>query len=164
MCTEMQHLRKYATSHISCKHSFWALVPLDLLIATTLAKHALEIKLFMTEKDELVVKHSSDLYGCVESAKHWYLEISSYLESIGFVKNLINICVFNEMDADGNQVTVVIHVDNLLLVSKREESVYQAIKQLKDKYYDVTVHKGMRIPYIGMVIFDFTRPDKVIRC
>jgi hypothetical protein len=135
------------------------LVLLDPLIATILAKYAPEVKPFMNEKGELVVKLNSALYGCVESAKRWYLEISSYLESIGFEKNKLDICVFNKKDAEGNQITVAIHVDDLLFMCKSEESINEVIEKLRGKYGDVSIHEGAQIPYLGMV-FDFSRPDK----
>ena len=66
----------YMKSNIGEKE---VLVLLDKFIATILAQVAPEVKPFIDEKGELVVRLESALYGCVQSAKQWYLEISSFL-------------------------------------------------------------------------------------
>ena len=67
---------------------------LDKFTARVLAKAAPELKPFVTEKGELVVQLDAALYGCLQSAKQWYNEVSSFLVSIGFVRNRMDDCIF----------------------------------------------------------------------
>jgi hypothetical protein len=51
---------------------------------------------YTLDKDGCIyVQLEKALYGCVESAKLWYDEVSAALLSIGFVRNPHDICVFN---------------------------------------------------------------------
>ena len=137
------------------------LVLLDQFVAKILAKVAPEVVPFLTEKGELVVRLDSALYGCVQSAKQWYLEISSFLKSIGFVQNRMDECIFNKTTDNGKQLTTMIHVDDLLFSCVDEYAIDDVIAQLREKYTEVTVGEDMKaLSYLGMV-FDFTDPSKV---
>jgi hypothetical protein len=68
-------------------------------------------------------------------------------------------CVFNKEDINGKQLTIVMHVDDLMFMGA-EDSINIVIGQLREKYGDVTVHEGLVLPYLGLV-FGFTRSDKV---
>ena len=136
------------------------LVQLDKFITALLTRVAPEVKPFLTEQGELVVRLDSALYGCVQSAKQWYLEISSFLKSIGFVVNRLDMCVFNKIDELGNQCSIFIHLDDLLFSCVSEATVDEVIGALKDKYKEVTVHEGVKLPYLGMV-FDFSDRAKL---
>ena len=69
-------------------------------------------------------------------------------------------CVFNKNDEYGNQITLTLHVDDILFMCKNEGSIDDVIKQIRAKYEEVTVHEGVVLSYIGMV-FDFSNRDKV---
>ena len=62
----------------------------------------------------LVLTLEKALYGCVESARLWYDNISGLLKSIGFKQNSRERCLYNDI-VQGVQVTVCIYVDDLML-------------------------------------------------
>ena len=64
---------------------------------------------FRLSDGSLVVKLNRALYGCIESARLFYNNISKTLTDFGFVKNLYDHCVFNKKMYN-NQCTIVIHV------------------------------------------------------
>ena len=137
------------------------LVMLDKFTARVLAKVAPEVKPFLTDKEELVVRLDSALYGCVQSAKQWYKEISSFLVSIGLERNRMDDCIFNKTTLGGKQLTVLLHVDDMMMSCVDEGAIDEVIDQLKEKYVDVTVCDDQKaLPFLGMV-FDFTDPVKL---
>jgi len=54
----------------------------------------------------LYVQLDKALYGCVESAQLWFLELKSFLESQGFIANPADPCLYNKLNSDGTQTTV----------------------------------------------------------
>ncbi len=61
-----------------------------------------------------IVRLDRALYGCVESAALWADHIKGSLMSGGFIQNPHDICCYNKM-YDNVQITVIIHVDDLLI-------------------------------------------------
>ena len=136
------------------------IMKLDKLVSYILIKIDPTVEPYVNESGEIVVKLNKALYGCVQSALQWYKEISGYLVSIGFQINKMDPCVFNKTDLNGKQLTIVVHVDDLMFMGE-ENAINIAINQLRDKYGEVTVHEGKVLPYLGMV-FNFSRKDKVL--
>ena len=62
-----------------------------------------------------IVKLKKALYGCVESAKLWYHELSSDLIKLNYTANEYDICVFNRTEVDNTQTSLVIHVDDMIV-------------------------------------------------
>ena len=73
------------------------------------------------------------LYGYVQSAKLWYNTIRAYLESIRFMADSVDQCVFNRT-ANANQCTVTLHVDDLLVMSQDKGDTVWVVEQLKKQY------------------------------
>jgi histone deacetylase 1/2 len=114
---------------------------------------------YKDEKGEIVVKLQKALYGCVQSGKLWYNHIRQTLEDFGFIRNSMDDCVFNKI-IDGEQCTVVVYVDDLMVTHPSEE-VLDAIEQLlEDTYIKVTSTSGKYHSFIGMN-FDFREAGTV---
>ena len=111
-------------------------------------------KIGVRKDGSMVVKLMKGQYGCVESAKLWYLHIKQTLESHGFKINPIDGSVFNCI-RNGEQITICIHVDDGLITSKSLSNVDWAMNFLSEQYGKLTIHEGERIPYTGMM-FDFS--------
>ena len=107
----------------------------------------------------IIVRLRKALYGCVESAKLWYKNLRATLESDGFSVNGMDQCVFNKT-VNGKQVTVSVYVDDLLITCVDQAMVESTIELLRDKYIDITVHRGDVHSYIGMTM-DFSNEGKV---
>ena len=55
-----------------------------------------EYRDFLREDGSMIVKLNKALYGCIESAKLWYQEISSTLKNNGYIANPKDICVLTK--------------------------------------------------------------------
>ena len=85
---------------------------------------------YVNEKGTVVVKLKKALYGCVESAKLWYDQISSDLTQLGYKVNPSDICVFNRTELDSTQTTLIIHVDNMMISSRDEKRIDSIISEI----------------------------------
>ena len=92
--------------------------------------------------------------GCVEAAALWYEDLRRTLLKYGFIENPYDICVFNRIGKDGIQLTVVVHVDDLLNTSVRATEIQLFLQYLKSVYPELTEKEGKIIDYVGMT-FDW---------
>ena len=132
---------------------------LDPLISAIISQLDVVYEQFIEPDGSIVVELDKALYGCVESARLWYDHISATLIGIGFVKNQHDICVFN-LQKDGKQCTVCLHVDDLLITCVNESIIESVISSLEAVYKTIPVHTGTIHFYLGMT-FDFSVPGKV---
>jgi hypothetical protein len=131
-------------------------------IEPKLARLLVEIdpKSYALEEDgSIIVKLNKALYGCLESAKLWYDDLSKTLKEMGFVENRKDPCVLNVMRG-GHPVTVNIYVDDVLCTSVDQRDIDWVASKLKDKYGELTVNVGAKHSYLGQV-FDFSSPGEV---
>jgi hypothetical protein len=107
----------------------------------------------------IVVRLNKALYGCLESAKLWYDDISATLRGMGFTANRKDPCVLNVMRG-GHQVTVNIYVDDVLCTSVDQSDIDWVATELKLKYGELTVNTGMKHSYLGQTL-DFSSRGEV---
>ncbi len=67
-------------------------------------------------------KLNKALYGCVQSARLFYINLSNTLNSFGFVANPYDKCVFHKVINDV-QCTVLIYVDDIKISSTDQSDV-----------------------------------------
>jgi hypothetical protein len=115
---------------------------------------------FVRDDGTCIVQLDKALYGCIESARLWYEQLSGELISLGYKANDYDSCVFNKTRADNTQATITIHVDDLLITASSEAAIDEIIGELEMLYPNLEVHRGRVLNYIGMV-FDFRAPGKV---
>ena len=105
-----------------------------------------------------IVRLKKALYGTIQAARAWYKRLRGDLESLGFQANPYDNCCFNRTESDGRQTTIVVHVDDMLITASSEATLDMLISDFgaryNDEYAAITVQRGKRIEYIGMV-FDF---------
>ena len=106
------------------------------------------------------VKLKKALYGCVESAKLWYDKLSSDLIKCNYTVNHYDVCVFNRIEKDGSQSSLVIHVDDMIITAVNDNRIDAIIKEIETIYPGLTKHRGKVVNYIGMT-FDFNEVGKV---
>ena len=82
-------------------------VQLDKLMTAFLVQLDPSYAAFVRDDGTCVVELDKALYGTIEAAKLWYDNISAQLIADGFVQNPYDHCVFNKVNANGVQVTVV---------------------------------------------------------
>lgn len=113
-------------------------------------------------KKVLYVLLSKALYGTLRASLLFYRKLKSKLESWGFEINPYDWCVANKM-IDGEQCTVVWHVDDLKISHKDTDVVTSILKQLNDEFgkeAPLSVTRGKVHDYLGMRI-DYSEPGKV---
>ena len=107
-----------------------------------------------------VVKLKKALYGCVESAKLWYDKISNDLIKLGYTINNADICVFNRVEKNNKQTTLVIHVDDMMITSTDDKHIDKIIHEIEQLYPGLTKIRGKVLNYIGMT-FNYKESGKV---
>jgi len=90
---------------------------LDRMMTQLLIEIDASYKQFVEADGSMVVQLDKALYGGVEAAALWYSDLRGKLEKNGFVANPYDACVLNKLGPDGVQITVVVHVDDLLVTS-----------------------------------------------
>jgi hypothetical protein len=108
----------------------------------------------------ITVKLDRALYGCVESGKLWYLDISNFLTTLGFKMSAHDECLFTKM-VNGRMIHVVIFVDDFLMTASQGADLDSLEDSLRTKYKEITVTEGLVHDYLGMK-FDFSTDGKVI--
>jgi hypothetical protein len=103
----------------------------------------------VTDRGTLIVQIKKALYGLVQSAALWYDELSTFLKQQGFVPNGIDPCVMNK-DFGDRMVTIILYVDDILIMTEDKDDIQWMIKLLKDKWEEVTVEQGDQLTYLGM--------------
>ena len=117
---------------------------------------------FVRDDGTCVVELDKALYGTIEAAKLWYDNISAHLISDGFVRNPYDPCVFNRINANGIQTTVVLYVDDMMATCEDSLELDRFSACLRAHYGtdQITEHRGTILDFLGMT-FDFTVPGKV---
>jgi hypothetical protein len=121
---------------------------------------------FMTEengKPVIYVKLEKALYGTLQAALLFWRNLSGFLMEEGFTLNPYDECGANKM-INGQQCTIVWHVDDLKISHVSEEVTEQIVELLQVKYGSpdapVTVTRGKVHDYLGMTL-DYSEPGKV---
>ena len=84
------------------------------------------------------------LYGLLCSAMLFYRKLRGELEADGFVINPYDPCVASKMTEKGDQITVVWHVDDLMVSCKDDFTITMLACYLADIYEPMmTIHTGI---------------------
>lgn len=133
---------------------------LDKLMASMLIKLDASYIEFMQQDGTIVVELDRALYGCVEAAYLWYKELVSKLKQYGFVENPYDCCIFNMIGKSGSQITIALHVDDLMVTCIDQEELMKFKLYLDSVYPETKMHEGKTLDYLGMT-FDFTALGEV---
>lgn len=117
------------------------------------------IKGYVRGDGSIVMKLQKALYGCIESARLWYLNLKTTLNQLGFISNEYDQCVFNSNV--GKQVTIIVHVDDLIITSQDAESIDRVCTALQEAYGEMQINKSKKHSYLGMSL-DFVDDTVVI--
>ena len=132
---------------------------INAFITSMLVKINPSMSEFTGKDGSLLVELDRALYGCVESARLWYNELSNTLINEGFTPNDCDACIFNRT-VGGTQITIIVYVDDLMIMSKDARLIKAIITTLESKYDKLKVSSGKVHNYLGMV-FDFSNPSHV---
>ena len=93
------------------------------------------------------------LYGLLHSALLFYRKLRGELDADIFVIKPCDPCVANKMTKKGNQITVVWHVDNLIVSCKDDFATTKFTCYLANIYGPkMTMHTGDRHGYLGVIM------------
>ena len=95
----------------------------------------------MAEDGLSVVQLDKALYGCVEAAHLSYLMLREKLEAFGFVANPAEPYVLNKRNTTGLQISLTLHVDDLLTTCKSEAEIDLFFAFLRTQFPVITFHK-----------------------
>ena len=148
-------------AYLNAKLESEVIINIDPLLSQILTYLDCSLHDLLTDDGTLYLRLDKALYGCIEAAKLWYKHLRKTLEeSYGFVVfNPMDICLCNKM-VGGVQVTIVIHVDDLMVTSVSQALLDATILFIQEKYMKVTVHDEPVLPYVGMN-FDFSVKGQV---
>ena len=132
---------------------------LDKVMTALLVQLDPSFQSFVEDSGTAVVQLDKALYGCVEAAALWYNDLRGTITKDGFVENAYDHCVFNKKCTDGNQTTIVLHVDDLLVTNANESNLDAFYSYLKGVYKETRIVRGKVLDYVGMS-FDFTVPGE----
>jgi len=122
---------------------------LEPAIAKIIVKLAPSYAPYIRNNGTVIVQLDRALYGLVESAKLWYQNLSSTLNSLGFKANQRDPCVFNR--GTGNErCSLCFHVDDLLVTAITTAELDRVCEQLRGRYQTITTHRGANHSYLGM--------------
>lgn len=93
-----------------------------------------EIKNYQSNRGDLYVKINKAVYGLSESALDWYKELSDTLIAAGFVRSDTDRCLFAKFEGTRNVVTVVTHVDDLIVSHSSALHRNQLLQTLEQLY------------------------------
>jgi hypothetical protein len=134
-------------------------VVLSQLEAAILIKYIPDYAAYLREDGTIVVRLARALYGLIESAKLWYEELTNTLRDSGFVPNEYDPCVLNK-SKNGSQITICLHVDDMMITSTDESLVRELHNVLQIKYGKMEIKSGKIHSFLGMS-FDFSTDRKV---
>ena len=129
-------------------------VNLDQISAALLIQIDPTFERFLNERMEMTVLLKKALYGCLQSARLWFELLVKELMAFGYTQNPVEPCVLNK-DIGGMQSTLLLHVDDIMVLSQVAEEISALYKHLESRFGKVTLHEGVKHNYLGMT-FDFS--------
>ena len=128
---------------------------LDHVMSTMLIQLDPSYEKFLGINGTVVVRLEKALYGCVKASLLWYKDLKSKLVADGFIENPFDRCIFNKIGLSGKQISIVLHVDDLIVTSESQTDLDSFGLYLKSVYPETRTNSGERLNYVDMT-FDFT--------
>ena len=101
------------------------------------------------------------LYGCVQSALHWYNLFHDTLKQMGFTVYPYDPCVANCI-IDGSQCTIAWYVDDTKISHVNSDVVTRIIDILEGHFGKMTVTRGKENVFLGMnIVYTQERTAKI---
>jgi hypothetical protein len=137
------------------------IVKLDPQITKMLTKLKPDYEAFVGDDGHLFVELDKAMYGCIESAKLWFEHLRGVLiNDMGFKQNACDQCTFNKTDDQGVQVTITLHVDDMLITCANKITLDAVLLSLGNRFKETKFHYGPCVPFLGMD-FDYSVPGEV---
>ena len=76
------------------------------------------------------------------------------------MRNEYDKCIYNRIEKDLSQTTLVVHVDDVSISAKSEENVDYIMDEIEKVFGQVIKHRGRVLNYVGMTLA-FDEPSKL---
>jgi Reverse transcriptase (RNA-dependent DNA polymerase) len=133
---------------------------LDSMMTELLLKIDPSYAVYLEPRGTVVVELDKALYGCVEAAALWYDDLKKTIQRDGFEENPYDRCIFNKICKDGSQMTIALHVDDLMITNLHDENLDSFFEHLKQTYKETKIVRGQILDYVGMT-FNFSVAGEV---
>ena len=107
-------------------------------------------KLYIKLPDGRIARLNKYIYGLKQSGLQWQKNVTSFLESEGYVKTADPLVLIKRIK--DQFIIVSLHVDDFLVISNNDKYMSQLQTLLKNKYKDITVQTGNTLQYLGLSI------------
>ena len=115
---------------------------LDRVMSSMLIQLDPSYETFCDDNDTIVVRLDKALYRCVEASLLWYKDLKSKLVADGFIENPYDRCLFNKLGSSGKQISIVLHVDDLMVTSEIQKDLDNFGLYLKSVYPETRTNSG----------------------
>lgn len=133
---------------------------IEKMLSTILVHEYPELKTYRRSDGTLVMRLLKALYGTLIASKLWFDKLTGVLRRLGFANNALDECVMNKT-VGGNQLTVVIFVDDILATCRSESSLTWLIRALESEFDTVKGGIHEDLSYLGMHIKNKRHEGKV---
>jgi len=85
-------------------------------------------------KEHLVCKLKKSLYGCKQAPRQWYRTFDLFMVDHGYGKMTADPCVFMKTFADGEFVTLLLYMEDMLIFSWDAEKIHGMKGELRKSF------------------------------
>ena len=118
-----------------------------------------KIKLYIRLPDGTIKKLLKLLYGLKQAGVEWQRLVTNDLLEAGFKQSDADPLIFSKWrkggkakNKGGDFLAFSLHTDDFYGISNSEEMEEEFFSYLKEKYGEVTIHRGKNLQYLGMVL------------
>jgi hypothetical protein len=111
----------------------------------------------------LNVRLNKYLYGTTDAAHFWYeYSVTDIFPDIGFVVTQSDKCLFRQVRPDGTFNFILMHVDDILLLTHTKQEQTDILEFLKNKW-KVTTQTGSTFKHLGMIVEHDMATQRIIQ-
>jgi hypothetical protein len=110
-----------------------------------------------TEGNECPVRLDGNINGTKQGALLWFILLERVMMDFGFMPSAIEPCLFIKNTGDDIMFCVV-YVDDILMVSKKQQSIVDLQNHFKQHFKRITIQKQVK-KFLGIQIFHQYRED-----
>ena len=104
----------------------------------------------IVNKEGTVCKLKKGLYGLKQAAKLWNEKLNDILINLDFIQSKTDHCLYLKGSKKEDMIYIIIHVDDILIVSKNIERINETAECLKKRFHLVDL--GILQRYLGIEV------------
>jgi hypothetical protein len=85
-------------------------------------------------KEHLVCKLKKSLYGLKQSPRLWYQKFDAFMKTQGYTRSNEDACLYTKTCSDGSFITLILYVDDMLIVGKNKGELSSLKKNLGQNF------------------------------